>query len=144
MELKIISKKEDPLLSRTKIEVEVVFEKATPSSEEIKSKLATDLGKDGKLIVVKGIYTIRGLKKAKNISYVYENEDYLKRIEVGKKESGKKAKEEVKSEEKPAKKEKKEEQKTEQKEVKGEEKQKEVKQEAQKTHEQKGTKEKEQ
>ena len=135
MELKIISKKEEPLLSRTKVEAEVVFEKATPSREEIKSKLATDLGKDGKLIVVKGIYTIRGLKKAKNISYVYENEDYLKRIEVEKKGSEKKAKEEVKSEEKPAK--KKEEQKTEQKEVKGDEKQKEAKQETQKMQEQK-------
>jgi len=137
MELKIISKKEEPLLSRTKVEAEVVFEKATPSREEIKSKLATDLGKDGKLIVVKGIYTIRGLKKAKNISYIYENEDYLKRIEVEKKESKKKAKEEVKSEEKPAKKEGKKEQKTEQKEVKGDEKQKEAKQETQKTQGQK-------
>ena len=135
MELKIISKKEEPLLSRTKVEAEVVFEKATPSREEIKSKMATDLGKDGKLIVVKGIYTIRGLKKAKNISYVYENEDYLKRIEVENKGSEKKAKEEVKSEEKPAK--KKEEQKTEQKEVKGDEKQKEAKQETQKMQEQK-------
>ena len=135
MELKIISKKEEPLLSRTKVEAEVVFEKATPSREEIKSKLATDLGKDGKLIVVKGIYTIRGLKKAKNISYVYENEDYLKRIEVENKGSEKKAKEEVKSEEKPAK--KKEEQKTEQKEVKGDEKQKEAKQETQKMQGQK-------
>ena len=105
MELKIVSKKEYPLLSRTKIEAEVVFEKETPSREEIRSKLATDLGKDSKLIVVKQIYTIRGLKKAKNISYVYENEDFLKRIEVGKKASGKNAKEEAKVEEKPAKKE---------------------------------------
>ena len=101
MELKIISKKEDPLLSRTKIEAEVVFEKETPSREEIRSKLAADLGKDWRLIVVKRIYTIRGLKKAKNISYVYENEDYLKRIEVGKRASGKNAKEEAKVEEKP-------------------------------------------
>ena len=51
MELKIVNKKEEPLLSRTKIETEIVFENATPSREEIKSKLARDVGKDGKLVV---------------------------------------------------------------------------------------------
>ena len=131
MELKIINKNEQPLLARTKVEADVIFEKATPSREEIKNRLARDLGKDGKLIVVKAIYTTRGLKKAKNISYVYENEEALKRIEVEKKKSeGKKeAKEEVKAEKPEAKKEEKtddkkeakKEQKAEQKEAKKEE-----------------------
>ena len=113
MELKIINKNEEPLLARTKVEADVIFEKATPSREEIKNKLAADLGKDGKLIVVKAIYTTRGLKKATNLSYVYENEEALKRIEVEKKKSEKKkeAKEEVKAEKPEAKKELKEEQK---------------------------------
>ena len=79
MELKIINKNKEPLLARIKVEAEVIFEKATPSREEIKNKLATDLSKDKKLIVVKAIYTIRGLKKATNLSYVYENEEALKR-----------------------------------------------------------------
>ncbi|MFH0867766.1 MAG: hypothetical protein V1831_00470 [Candidatus Woesearchaeota archaeon] len=92
MEIKIIGKKEDPLLSRTKVEVEIIFESATPSREEIKSRLGKDLGKNEKLIVVKGIYTDYGLKKAKNIAYVYENEDALNKIETGKKGSGKKKK----------------------------------------------------
>src|SRR3989338_921943 len=102
MDLKIINKKQDPLLSRVKVEAEIVFEKATPSREEIKSKLAKDLSKDEKLIVVKSIYTDYGLKKARNVSYVYENEEFLKRIEpkIKEKSGGKKkeAKEDSKEE----------------------------------------------
>ena len=104
MELKIINKKEDPLLSRTIVESEIVFEKATPSRAEIKSNLSKNLGKDEKLIVVKGIHTLYGLKKAKNIAYIYENEEFLKRIEVKTKKGAKKkapAEAEEKVEEKP-------------------------------------------
>ena len=107
MELKIINKKEDPLLSRTKVESEIIFEKTTPSREEIKNELVKVLGKDEKLIVVKGIFTSYGLKKAKNLSYVYENEESLKRIEVekkkveGKKKETKKEEKESKPKEKP-------------------------------------------
>ena len=90
MQLKIVNKKEDPLLSRTKVESEIIFEKVTPSREEIKNELVKVLGKDEKLIVVKGIFTSYGLKKAKNLSYVYENEESLKRIEVEKKKKAKK------------------------------------------------------
>jgi len=99
MEIKIINKNKDPLFSRTKIESEIIFDKSTPSREEIKNKLVSDLGIDGKLIVVKGIYTTRGLKKASNLSYVYENEETLKRVEVQKKKKDdkKEAKEEVKT-----------------------------------------------
>ena len=131
MELKIINKKEDPLLSRTKVESEIIFDKGTVSREEIKNKLCKDFGKDEKLIVVKGIYTEYGLKKAKNLSYVYENEEALNRIEVEKKE--KTGKKEAKPEKPEAKKEEqkpkeaKEEQKKGEKEAKQEDKPKEQK-----------------
>jgi len=124
MELKIINKKEEPLLARTKVESEIIFDKRTVSREEIKNKLGKDFGKDGKLIVVKGIYTKYGLKKATNLSYVYENEEALKIIEGEKKEkTGKKEdkpeKPEVKKEEQKPK-EAKEEQKKGEKEAKQE------------------------
>lgn len=125
MELKIINKKEDPLLSRTRVESKIAFDKSTPSKDEIKSRLGKDLGKDEKLIVVKGIYTEYGLKKGKNLSYVYENEESLKRIEMQKEKKSKKkgAKPEEKAAEKPReeKKEAREEQKTGHKEAKKEE-----------------------
>jgi len=111
MELKILRKTEEPLLSRTKVESEVEFDKATPSGQEIKSSLAKKLGKDEKLLDVKNIYTIYGLKKANILCYAYENEEVLKRIKINKKKTEKKAKE-GESEEKPeAKEEKKEEKK---------------------------------
>ena len=90
MELKILNKKEEPLLSRTRMEAEVIFENATPSGKEVKSNLAKKIGTDEKLIDVKSIYTVFGLKKAKILFYAYENEEILKRIKVEKKEAEKK------------------------------------------------------
>jgi len=113
MELNIINKKDEPLLSRTKIESEILFEKATPSTSEVKSNLAKALGKDEKLLDVKHILTIFGLKKANVLCYAYENEEILKKIVLekkkksGKKEQGEKQepkkeeKAEAKKEEKP-------------------------------------------
>ena len=86
MDLKILSKKEEPLLSRTKIEAEVSFDKATPSKSEIKNALAKSLGRDEKLIVVKGLYAGYKVRKAKNVSYAYENEEVMKSIEPKPKE----------------------------------------------------------
>ena len=86
MDLKILSKKEEPLLSRTIVEAEVSFDKATPSESEIRSALAKSLGRDEKLIVVKGLYAGFGIRKAKNVSYAYENEEVMKSIEPKPKE----------------------------------------------------------
>ncbi|MBW2976478.1 hypothetical protein KY347_03465 [Candidatus Woesearchaeota archaeon] len=103
MELKIISKVEEPMLSRTKVKTEIAFEKGTPSREEIRNRLAKDLGKEEKLVVVKGIYPEYGLKKAENISYAYENEEPLERIEPRtKKKTGEKKKEAEKEDTKAA------------------------------------------
>ena len=99
MELKVTQKKEEPLLSRTKIESEALFEKVTPSNAEVKSSLAKLLGKDEKLIDIKGIYNEYGKKKAKVISYAYENEEVLKKIRI---EAKAKEKKETKSGEKKA------------------------------------------
>ena len=62
------------------------FDKATPSESEIRSALAKSLGRDEKLIVVKRLYTGYGVRKAKNVSYAYENEEVMKSIEPRPKE----------------------------------------------------------
>lgn len=98
MELKILQKKEEPLLSRTKVESQIVFEKVTPSNTEVRSSLAKILGKDEKLIEIKGIYNEYGQKKARVVGYAYENEEILKKIRVEKKAKDKK---ESKQEKKP-------------------------------------------
>ena len=80
------------MLSRTRADAEVSFEKANPCRKrKSKDSLVKALGKDEKLIVIRGIYTAYGLKKAKIISYAYENEDSLKRIEIAKKKARKKS-----------------------------------------------------
>ena len=89
MELKILHKKEEPLLSRTRLEGVVMFDKATPSTKEIKSNVAKSIGKDESLIDIKGIYNQYGQKKAKVVCYAYESEDVLKKIKI----EGKKTKE---------------------------------------------------
>ena len=128
MDLKILQKIEEPLLSRIKVEFEITFENSTPSGNEVKTKIAKDLGKDEKLIDIKGIYTLYGLKKAKVLCYAYENEEILKRIKIKKKKKDKK--EEAQQEKQETKKEEKPEAKLEKKEAKEEK--KETKQEKQK------------
>jgi|TARA_Y100000031_G_C8193203_1_gene372426 ribosomal protein S24E len=113
VELKEIQKKEEPLLARTKVEYEVVFDKATPSGNELKASLVKKLSKAENLIDIKGIYTDYGTKKAKILCYAYNDEETLKKI----KKEGKKAKEKAK----------KAQEKTESKEEKTEEKPKEEK-----------------
>jgi small subunit ribosomal protein S24e len=81
MQLKIINKTEEPLLSRTRLEGEAVFESVTPSNSEVRAAIAKSIGKDEKLIVVKGIYTQYGSKKAKIIAYAYQNSEIMLKIE---------------------------------------------------------------
>jgi len=104
MEFKITDKKEEPLLSRTRVEAEVSFDKATPSKSDIKKALVKELGKDEKLIVVKKVFTGYGVRKAKSVSYAYENEKAMSAIELKAKEkegaANKEAEEAPKAEEK--------------------------------------------
>jgi len=55
MELKITDKKEEPLLSRTRVEAEISFDKTTPSKSEIKDALVKDMGYKEKLVIVKKV-----------------------------------------------------------------------------------------
>jgi len=91
MELKISHKKEEPLLSRIRLEGEVMFDNSTPSTKDIKSNVAKIIGKDESLVDIKGIYGQYGRKKAKVVCYAYENADVLKKIKVDNKKSKEKA-----------------------------------------------------
>ena len=93
MELNITSKKEEPLLSRTELKADVVFEKATPSYQELASLLASKVKADEKLVAIRHVYTSFGNKNAELIAYVYKDEDKKKFIEPKLKEKKDKAKE---------------------------------------------------
>ncbi len=94
MELKLIEKKETPLLSRTDIKGEITFTGKTPSNDEVTKKLSTDLKVDAATIAVKHIYTSFGSTRAKVIAHVYKTADDKTKIEP--KIKVKKAKEEKK------------------------------------------------
>ena len=105
MELNITDKKEQKLLSRLEVSATISFNGGvTPSNDAVKDALAKNLGKDAKLVVVKGIYTKYGDSFADVSAYVYDNEKKLDEIEVTHKKSKeeKKEGEEAPAAEKPA------------------------------------------
>ncbi|MBS3114778.1 hypothetical protein J4448_06790 [Candidatus Woesearchaeota archaeon] len=94
MQMNIINKKEEPLLSRTMITATLEFEKATPSYPEVTSLMASQLKIDDKLVAIRHIYNSFGAKKAEVIAYVYADENKKQFIEPKAKEKkDKKAKE---------------------------------------------------
>lgn len=89
-EVKILEKKESPLLNRTEVSAEIVYSGATPKNEEVKAKIASALSQKENLVVIKSIYTSFGHTKAKVSAYVYANEKEMAKIEPKKKEKKKK------------------------------------------------------
>ena len=129
MQVKIIEKKEQNILSRIAVKAHIIFDKATPSAEEVKKALASELKADENLVVVKEIYTEFGKSEADVNAYVYTSKEEMQKIEPKPKkkaakpgekpaekptESPKTEAKEEKAEEKPAK-EKKEEKPAEEK-----------------------------
>ena len=81
MDIKIIEKKEIPLLSRTRVTMAVKVQGATPSLDEMRKHAAKQLGADEKLTVVRHIYPRFGKSEAKIIVHVYKNEKEMLSIE---------------------------------------------------------------
>ncbi len=104
MQLKILDKKEQELLSRTAIKAHIIFDKATPSNEEIKKQIASGLKADENLVAVKNIYTEYGKSEADVNAYVYKSAEEMQKIEPKPKEKKPKAEKpaEAGKEEKPA------------------------------------------
>ena len=89
MTLKILHEKYSKLIDRKELELEVTFDKSTPSNLEIKKEIASKLKTKEDLVAVKNIHQLFGLKKARIIAYVYNKEEQVKRLEA-KKEKKKK------------------------------------------------------
>ena len=99
MEITITSKQEKPLLSRTEIIADIMFDAATPKKEEIRQKISASLKSDLNLTVVKKVETVFGQKKAGVLVFVYKNEKDMKNIEPKQKGKKKGAKQESPKEE---------------------------------------------
>lgn len=100
MEYDIKEKKENILLSRTEILMEIKHQgSANPPYKAVKKEIANQLKADENLIVVKHIYPAFGEGKSSVIAYIYKDEASLKNIEPRNKKaeaSAKKAAEEAK------------------------------------------------
>lgn len=91
MDLKILDKKHEPLLSRTKITASVSFDTATPSYKDLAPQLASAAKTQENLVVIRSMKNYFGARKADVTAYAYNDEDSRKLIEPKVKE--KKAKE---------------------------------------------------
>lgn len=100
MNVTIVDEKTAPLFSRKEIAMDIIFEKSTPSKEELKKYLATLKKADENLVVVKKIYTKFGYTTASALAYVYDN---LKSKELGELKTRKQRRDEKKAREDAAK-----------------------------------------
>jgi len=82
MELTIIKKQDNLLLSRMEITLEVNFvNEPTPKKEDIKKKIVSSEKADEKLVVVKNMNTSFSSGKANVSVYIYKSEEELKKTE---------------------------------------------------------------
>jgi ribosomal protein S24E len=79
MEVEIKSKREVPLLSRTRVSGFLKYEGATPNLLDVKQKIASVLKVENDLVAVRHIYPRFGIGVSKVIAHVYgKNEDLIK------------------------------------------------------------------
>ena len=82
MNAEITSVKENPLLERRELKVEIEHEgESTPSSEDVKNRIAAENDIDTEAIQVEGIYTGYGSKKSKAELKVFEDFEYSEDLE---------------------------------------------------------------
>jgi ribosomal protein S24E len=82
METTITSVRENPLLDRREVELEVEHEgEATPAEEDIKDRLAAENNLDLEKIEVDSIYTGYGRNKSRVSLKVYEDFEYDEELE---------------------------------------------------------------
>jgi small subunit ribosomal protein S24e len=82
MEIKILERKENPLLDREEVDFSVEYtESATPSRLAIKTKLAAMLNADADQTIIRRIDGHFGRQVSHGIAYVYPDVETAKRIE---------------------------------------------------------------
>lgn len=83
MEIKIISKKENPLLNRTEIEFECNYPtEGTPNLLDVKHKIVALEDSSNDLIVVDNMKPSYGAAKATGLAKIYDSIEKLQEIEA--------------------------------------------------------------
>ncbi len=81
LNLKITNEKENKLLDRKEIEIDVLFDGPTPKKSELTKEIASLSKAKENLIKIKKIKQIYGTTKAHISSYIYNSVDSLNEIE---------------------------------------------------------------
>ncbi len=82
MELKVIERKENPLLQRTEVRFVVRHPHGpTPSRMEVRARLASELGVGEELIVIQKMASLYGQQVASGIAHVYRSVEELHKLE---------------------------------------------------------------
>lgn len=82
MDLRILHKKDNPLLHRIEIDAELTAEGPTPSNKDVAKELAKQTKAEEKMIIIKHIYSRFGTNQSDVLAYVYNDEARMKEIEL--------------------------------------------------------------
>jgi small subunit ribosomal protein S24e len=83
MEIEIKEKIENPLLNRTEIHFDCIYQgEATPKTLDVKNKLVAILDADKNLLVVDNVLPKFGEGKADGYAKIYDSEENLNKIET--------------------------------------------------------------
>lgn len=110
MQIVDFKQKENPLLYRKELVLDISFDKSTPSRKQVIQSVKDKVGCDEKLVVIKSISNYYGTNKALVEAFVYDDEKALKfgsrhlLIRSMDKEKQKEEREKAKAEKKKAKK----------------------------------------
>lgn len=82
MELKILEKRNNPLLHRVEVRFEVIHPKEkTPTRDDIRNMLAANLNADKKRVILDSMYTKFGTPRTTGYAKIYETVEHAMRIE---------------------------------------------------------------
>ncbi|MEM1577865.1 MAG: 30S ribosomal protein S24e [Candidatus Pacearchaeota archaeon] len=80
--------KENPLLHRDELKLNIRFDKSVPSRKEIKQNLSKIFNVNEELISIRKIETFFGSKEMVVYAFIYKDKEWLNKLEIIKKKNG--------------------------------------------------------
>ena len=81
MHITVTERKENPILSRQDVRLDIAFEQQTPSRLELRKELAKNLKADEACLVITQVTTTFGFRTAKGTAHLYKDAESLARHE---------------------------------------------------------------
>ena len=81
MDINITEDKNNLLLNRREIKINVTFEGPTPSRKDLKLKMAAMLNSSPKLVIIQSLDNLFGKEEALGYVKIYDSEDRMNEIE---------------------------------------------------------------